>query len=138
MKDLILKHVLIYNKTKIINLISLNVINVNSFKQNIKNYEKSCISDSLYFSQLETYECTKCGNYCNFSLLPMIEIDLNNFSEEGAPKYDLIEYINENFNSNKQFNKQFNIICKVCQNQANVKYKIINSSQTLRFIIIKL
>jgi hypothetical protein len=61
----------------------------------------------------------------------MIEIDLNNFSEEGAPKYDLIEYINENFNSNKQFNKQFNIICKVCQNQANVKYKIINSSQTL-------
>ena len=97
----------------------------NSFKDNIKKYERSCISDCLYFSQIETYNCAKCGNYYNFSLLPMVQIDLNNFSQEGALKYNLKEYINTNFS------KQFNVMCKGCQSQASAEYKIINISQIL-------
>jgi hypothetical protein len=97
----------------------------NSFKDNIRYYERSCISDCLYFSQVETYNCTKCGKFYNFSLLPMVQIDLNNFSQEGAPKYDLKNYINT------KFNNQFDIICKGCQSQASVQYKIINISQIL-------
>ena len=55
----------------------------------------------------------------------MIEIDLNNFSQEGAPKYDLKNYINS------YFTKQYSVLCSACQNQASVQYKIFNNSQIL-------
>ena len=40
-------------------------------------------------SQYEMYFCNQCRQYYNFPLLPMIEIDLNQLSVEGAHKYGI-------------------------------------------------
>ena len=94
-------------------------------RHNIRHYEKSFISDCLYFIRYEMYFCNQCRQYFRFSLLPMIEIDLNQYTAEGAPKYYIKTYINH------YFNKQFPTICKVCNNQANIQYKMMFNSSIL-------
>ena len=97
----------------------------NSFKRNTKDYDKSCICDSLYFSQFETYNCNRCGTYYKFSLLPMVEIDLDKCSNEGFLKYYLKKYLDS------YFGNQLRSICTICKNQAFVQYKIISNSPIL-------
>ena len=96
-----------------------------SFKSNTKEYDHSSICSSLYFSQLETYMCNKCGQYYFIHLLPMIEIDLNKFSKEGAPKYNLQNYLNS------YFGNQSISVCKICNTRVNAQYKILTNSPTL-------
>ena len=57
--------------------------------------------------------------------LPMIEIDLDKFSKEGAPIYNIKAYLNN------YFKKQFITMCSVCKNQTKVEYKMINNSPIL-------
>ena len=97
----------------------------NSFKRNTKDYDKSCICDSLYFSQFETYNCNRCGTYYKFSLLPMVEIDLDKCSNEGFLKYYLKKYLDS------YFGNQLRSVCTICKNQAFVQYKIISNSPIL-------
>jgi len=47
----------------------------------------------------------------------MIEIDFDKFSKEGAPKYNLANYLNV------YFGNQSISLCKICNNQTNVQYK---------------
>ena len=95
------------------------------YRHNINHFEKSFISDCLYYTQYEIYVCNQCGQYCHFSLLPMIEIDLDKFSIEGAPKYAIKTYLET------YFSKQFPTVCSVCRNQSNVQYKMFSNTPIL-------
>ena len=97
----------------------------NLFKNNVIEYDKSFVCDSLYYSSIENISCNFCNNYYKFSLLPMIEINLDNFTPIGSPKYNLSKYLET------YFNNEFGTICSICGNQAKIKSKIINNSPIL-------
>jgi hypothetical protein len=92
-----------------------------SFRKYVKEYEKCFICDSFYFSLFEKYMCNNCKEYYHISLLPIIEINLDQFSKEGAMKYNVTTYLNYYFRNQPT-------ICQICHNQAQIEYKIISNS----------
>jgi hypothetical protein len=92
-----------------------------SFRKYVKEYEKCFICDSFYFSLFEKYMCNNCKEYYHISLLPIIEINLDQISKEGAMKYNVTTYLNYYFRNQPT-------ICQICHNQAQIEYKIISNS----------
>ena len=92
-----------------------------SFRKYVKEYEKCFICDSFYFSLFEKYMCNNCKEYYHISLLPILEINLDQFSKEGAMKYNVTNYLNYDFGNQPT-------ICQICHNQAQIEYKIISNS----------
>lgn len=94
------------------------------FKNKVRSYDKSFICDNLYFSQSEIYMCNNCNQYCHFSFLPMMKIDLDKISKGGIIKYNIKNYLNCYF-------KNQSVPCRICKSQSIVSYKIISNSPTL-------
>ena len=96
----------------------------NSYIKYIINFERSNISDNLYYTQLDIYNCNNCRNYFYFSLLPMIEVDIGKFASIGSIKYNLKTYLDNHFDNHQEQ-------CKTCQSQAYVQHRIFNTSDIL-------
>ena len=94
------------------------------FKNKVRSYDKSFICDNLYFSQSEIYMCNNCNQYCHFSFLPMMKIDLDKISKGGIIKYNIKNYLDCYF-------KNQSVPCRICKSQSVVSYKIISNSPTL-------
>ena len=65
----------------------------NSYIKYIINFERSNISDNLYYTQLDIYNCNNCRNYFYFSLIIILIIIKNNAKHVKVKHMFNIEYL---------------------------------------------